>query len=100
MPSYRVNRAAVDKARGLIDDGTYDDSTPWSEAAPSTDRENSEIERSGDLVVVGRGSHDTISEAFHAHNPEMRKTLGPVAEALISGGVKGSVLVGHRYPIP
>ena len=47
MPSYRVNRAAVDKARGLIDDGTYDDSTPWSEAAPSTDRENSEIERSG-----------------------------------------------------
>ena len=47
MPSYRVNRAAVDKARGLIDDGTVDDSTPWSEAAPSTEQENSEIERSG-----------------------------------------------------
>lgn len=47
----------------------------------------------GDLVVVGRGSHTSISEAFLAHSPEMRKTLGPVAEALISGGVKGSVLV-------
>jgi hypothetical protein len=47
VPSYRVNRAAVDKARGLIDDGRYDDRTPWSEAAPSTERENEEIERAG-----------------------------------------------------
>jgi hypothetical protein len=47
MTSYRVNRAAVDRARALIDDGRYDDRTPWSEAAPSTERENEEIERAG-----------------------------------------------------
>jgi hypothetical protein len=47
----------------------------------------------GDLVVLGRGSHARITEAFHIHNPEMRKTLGPVAEAIISGGVRASVLV-------
>ncbi|KAJ5047328.1 uncharacterized protein L3040_003155 [Drepanopeziza brunnea f. sp. 'multigermtubi'] len=47
----------------------------------------------GDLVVVGRRSHVRITEAFQTHNPEMRKTLGPIAEAIISGGVRASVLV-------
>jgi hypothetical protein len=47
VPSYRVNKDAAGKARGLIDDGKYDDSTEWSDAAPSADDENAEIERHG-----------------------------------------------------
>ncbi|PBP17256.1 K+/H+ antiporter 1 [Diplocarpon rosae] len=47
----------------------------------------------GDLIVVGRGSHAHLTEVFQVSNHEMRKTLGPVAEAIISGNVRGSVLV-------
>jgi hypothetical protein len=52
----------------------------------------------GDLIVVGRGLHAPISatEVEFPSNPagaEMRKTLGTVAESIISGGVRGSVLV-------
>ena len=47
MATYRLNDAAVRKARRLIDAGTYDDETEWSKAAPSAERENQEIERHG-----------------------------------------------------
>ena len=47
MPTYRVNKDAVSQARKLIDEGSYDDSTEWSDAAPSADDENAEIERNG-----------------------------------------------------
>ena len=47
MPSYRVNKAAVDQARKLIDAGTVDADTEWSDAAPSADDENAEIEKNG-----------------------------------------------------
>ena len=47
MTSYRVNRDAVTKARELIDAGTYDDTTEWSDAAPSADDENAEIDKHG-----------------------------------------------------
>jgi hypothetical protein len=47
MPSYRVNEAAVAQARKLIDDGKYDDSTEWSDAAPSADDGNTEIDKHG-----------------------------------------------------
>ncbi len=47
MTTYRVNDAGVAKARQLIDAGTYDDDTEWSDAAPSADEENAEIERHG-----------------------------------------------------
>ena len=47
MPDYRVNKDAVAQARKLIDAGTYDDSTDWSDAAPSADDENAEIEKHG-----------------------------------------------------
>ena len=47
MPSYRVHRAGVAQARKLIDAGKYDDSTEWSDAAPSAEEENAEIERHG-----------------------------------------------------
>lgn len=52
----------------------------------------------GDLVVVRRGSHATISSTesettANAAGADMRKTLGVVAEAMVSGGVRGSVSV-------
>ncbi|TFV77574.1 hypothetical protein E4P39_06295 [Blastococcus sp. CT_GayMR19] len=47
MPTYRVNRDGVAKAGELIDAGKYDDDTEWSDAAPSADEENAEIERHG-----------------------------------------------------
>ena len=47
MTDYRVNRAAVEQARSLIDSGHVDVDTPWSDAAPSTERANREIEEHG-----------------------------------------------------
>lgn len=47
MPSYKVNQAAVKQARSLIDDGKYDTSTEWSDAAPSTDDGNAVIDDEG-----------------------------------------------------
>jgi hypothetical protein len=47
MPDYAVNKDAVAQARKLIDAGSYDDETEWSDAAPSADDENAEIERHG-----------------------------------------------------
>ena len=47
MPTYRVNESAVKHARKLIDAGTYDADTEWSEAAPSADDENAEIDKHG-----------------------------------------------------
>jgi hypothetical protein len=52
----------------------------------------------GDLIVVGRGNHANISAmeselTTNDAGAEMRKTLGIVAEAMVSGGVRGSVLV-------
>ena len=47
MAKYRVNQAGVDKARAMIDSRHYDTSTSWSEAAPSAQQENDQIERHG-----------------------------------------------------
>ena len=47
MPNYRVNKDAVAQARKLIDAGKYDDTTEWSDAAPSADEGNAEIEKHG-----------------------------------------------------
>ncbi|EHL03171.1 putative K(+)/H(+) antiporter 1 [Glarea lozoyensis 74030] len=49
----------------------------------------------GDLIVVGRGRHVRLSDIETHGNAgsEMRKTLGILAESIISSGVKGSVLV-------
>jgi hypothetical protein len=47
MTDYRVNRDAVKKARALVESGDVDTETPWSEAAPSTERANEEIEQHG-----------------------------------------------------
>ena len=47
MPTYRVNKDGVAQAQKLIDAGKYDDGTEWSDAAPSADDENAEMERHG-----------------------------------------------------
>jgi hypothetical protein len=47
MPTYRVNEDAVAHARRLIEDGQVDTDTEWSDAAPSADDGNAEIERHG-----------------------------------------------------
>jgi hypothetical protein len=47
VPNYRVNKDGVAHARKLIDAGTYDADTEWSDAAPSADDENAEIEKHG-----------------------------------------------------
>lgn len=47
MPKYQLNQAGVAKARQMIESNQYDLHTPWSEAAPSADAENSFIERHG-----------------------------------------------------
>lgn len=47
MTTYRVNKDGVAKARELIDAGKYDDSTEWSDAAPSADDENRYIDQHG-----------------------------------------------------
>lgn len=75
--------------------------TPVSDALSHARQEIAQTPRNaGDLVVVGRSNHASIS-AFESElttNPagaEMRKTLGIVAEAMVSGGVRGSILVLH-----
>ena len=45
MPNYEVNSSAVKHARKLIDGGKYDDKTEWSDAAPSADDANKEIDK-------------------------------------------------------
>ena len=45
MATYKVNDDAVKHARNLIDAGTYDDTTEWSDAAPSADDANKEIDK-------------------------------------------------------
>ncbi len=47
MTTYRVNEAGVAKARKLIDAGTFDDTTEWSDAAPSAAEENEQIDEHG-----------------------------------------------------
>src|SRR6476661_4994689 len=47
MPNYRVNKPGVENAEKLIEAGTYDDETDWSDAAPSTEQQNDFIEKSG-----------------------------------------------------
>jgi hypothetical protein len=61
MPTYQVNETAVKHARKLIDAGTYDDKTEWSQAAPSTDDTNKEIDKE---------SFDEFAEWHLAVNPD------------------------------
>jgi hypothetical protein len=72
--------------------------TPLADALSHARQELAQTPRNaGDLVVVGRGNHATISTeseiTANAAGADMRKTLGVVAEVMVSGGVRGSVLV-------
>jgi hypothetical protein len=42
--SIRVNTDADTQARKLLDDGTFDDKTEWSQAAPNADDANKDID--------------------------------------------------------
>ena len=44
---YRLNRSAVEHAKSLIDSHHYVKDSDWSEAQPSTDRENEYLEKHG-----------------------------------------------------
>jgi hypothetical protein len=61
VPQYRVNRAAVRKARALIDDGSVDDTTDWSDAAPDAGVENDYIDQHG---------YDAFAEWHLAEDPD------------------------------
>jgi hypothetical protein len=61
MATYRVNKDAVKHARKLIDDGAYDDTTEWSDAAPSADEGNKEIDEE---------SFDAFAEWHLGINPD------------------------------
>ena len=61
MPTYRVNQAAVTRARALIDDGRVDDTTDWSDAAPDTDAQNAFIDEHG---------YDGFAEWHLAEDPD------------------------------
>jgi hypothetical protein len=47
MAKYKVNDNGLTHARKLIDEGKVDTSTEWSDAAPSTDEENRQIDKDG-----------------------------------------------------
>lgn len=47
MAKYRIHQAGVDKARQMIDARQYDVHTEWSEAAPSAQAGNEQIDRHG-----------------------------------------------------
>ena len=67
MPTYRVNADAVAQARKLVDDGQVDVDTEWSDAAPSADDGNAEVEAHGYEGYAGwYGAlrHRDIEEAF------------------------------------
>jgi hypothetical protein len=61
VPDYRVNRKAVAKARALIDQGRFDDSTDWSDAAPDADAQNDYIAKHG---------YDGFAEWHLAEDPD------------------------------
>jgi hypothetical protein len=61
MAKYKVNDEAVKHAHKLIDDGRYDDTTEWSEAAPSASDANEEI---------GKESFDEFVRWHLAVNPD------------------------------
>jgi hypothetical protein len=89
VPSDLTNRVVFVEVRTA---------TPVSD---SFDHAKQEIGQSpknaGDLIVVGRGTHASFSAAEESGSfstgAERRKTLGVVAETMISGGIRGSVLV-------
>ena len=72
--------------------------TPVTDALRHARQEIAQTPRNaGDLIVVGRGKHGSPASSnepgLGASGVEMRRSLGIVAETMISGGVRGSVLV-------
>jgi hypothetical protein len=64
MPRYEVNEDGLRHARKLIDEGTYDVETEWSEVEPSAQDENQVIETKG---------YEEFGRWYLAVNPEARE---------------------------
>jgi len=86
LPSILTNRVV------FVDVAT---TTPIADCLRHARQEVGQSPRNaGDLIIVGRGKHSRVAESLEPSlNAEMKKTLGAVAESLISGGVRASVLV-------
>lgn len=61
MARYEVNEAGVENARRLIEAGKVDDDSDWSDAQPSSEAENSYLEKNG---------YEPYGEWHLAVNPE------------------------------
>jgi len=86
LPSILTNRVV------FVDVAT---TTPIADCLHHARQEVGQSPRNaGDLIIVGRGKHSRVVGNLEPPlNAEMKKTLGAVAESLISGGVRASVLV-------
>lgn len=85
LPQALINRVV------FVDVAT---TTPVTENLRYAQQEIAQSPRNaGDLIVVGRAKHNTIAEFDLGGSSEKRKTLGLVAESLLSAGIRGSVLV-------
>jgi hypothetical protein len=97
MPKYELNDAAVRHARKLIDAGSSDESSDWSEAAPSTDDGNRVIEEKGwdafaawHLAVDPEANEET-KKRYAVQ--EARPAAGPRRERARGGGQRGLLLL-------
>ena len=87
MPDYAVNEAGVAHARELIDAGEYDDTTEWSEAAPSAAEENEER-----ASCPSRQQRDLAEELAQAGADVL---VGTHAHALQGAGWLGDTYVAY-----
>ena len=100
MPEYRVNEDAVAQAEKLIDAGTFDDDTEWSDAAPSADDGNAEIDEHGydgfgawHLAIDPDASEETKGRFAFPYGA--RPPAGSRRE-LVSGGGQGVLSHGKQ----
>ncbi len=98
MPTYRVNENAVKQARKLIDAGKVDVDTAWSDAAPSADDGNAEIEKHGydgygawHLAVDPAASEETKKRYAFPYGD-----FATVNRAALIHGKQRAVQNGHR----
>ena len=100
MPNYELDQDALREARKLIDAGTVDADSDWSDAAPSTDDGNRVIEEQGwdafaawHLAVDPDASEETKKR--HALSYGARPAAGSHRERA-SGGGQGVLLLLQR----
>jgi hypothetical protein len=76
----------------FIENSTASNIPFWFEA-----NELPQSPKTGDLIIVGRrkGTNHVVTQhlASPSSSPDLRRTLGPTAESIISAGIKASLLV-------